>query len=398
MKSEYDVLVVGAGPAGALAAKTAAENGCSVLLVEKRSEIGVPVRCAEGILHQDLIEFITPNPAWISAEIRKETIVAPNGKCVSFLEDSVCGYILERKLFDRALVWDAVAAGVDVEVKATARPLMEMGKVRGACISQNGNELNIKAQVVIAADGVESTFARDAGISTTLDLDEVASCLEYRVADIDIEPDNLRIYFSKERAPGGYIWVFPKGKRMANIGIGIRGSYSSEGHRAKDYLDSFIQKNYPDGKIMEIISGGVPITHPLNNLCTDNLLVVGDAAHLSDALTGGGIYQALYSGRLAGKTAADAVNMQNTSKEYLSSYETSLRLSGMWQNLHLSLSCKRFAESLTDEELNAIMAEFRDVHISVVTVKSILLAQIKANPKLLLKVPGLLKHLKGKSE
>lgn len=66
MKSKYDVLIIGGGPAGALAARTAAEKGLSACLVEKRPAIGVPVRCAEGIGKEALAEFIDPDPRWIS--------------------------------------------------------------------------------------------------------------------------------------------------------------------------------------------------------------------------------------------------------------------------------------------------------------------------------------------
>src|SRR5512137_542375 len=77
MKNKYDVLVIGGGPAGALAARTAAERGLSACLVEKRPAIGAPVRCAEGIGIQALAEFIDPDPRFISAEMTGAAIVAP---------------------------------------------------------------------------------------------------------------------------------------------------------------------------------------------------------------------------------------------------------------------------------------------------------------------------------
>ena len=107
MKSKYDVLVIGGGPAGAIAAKTAVEKGLTALIVEKRQAIGAPVRCAEGIGKEALQEFIDPDPRWISAEMTGAGIVAPDGffmKLESGMAGNKVGYILDRKFFDRELV------------------------------------------------------------------------------------------------------------------------------------------------------------------------------------------------------------------------------------------------------------------------------------------------------
>lgn len=79
MKSRYDVLVIGGGPGGAIAVRTAAEEGLSVCMVEKRPAIGAPVRCAEGIGREALVEFVKPDSRWISAEINRAALVAPSG-------------------------------------------------------------------------------------------------------------------------------------------------------------------------------------------------------------------------------------------------------------------------------------------------------------------------------
>ena len=162
MKSKYDVLVIGGGPAGALAAKTAAEKGLSACLVEKRPAIGAPVRCAEGIGKEALTEFIKPDPCWVSAEMDGAVVVAPDGfemTLESSMSGGKVGYILDRKVFDRELVWQAAEAGVDVYVKTRASaPLMSDGRIKGAQLESCGNVQKVSAEVVIAADGVESKF------------------------------------------------------------------------------------------------------------------------------------------------------------------------------------------------------------------------------------------------
>ncbi len=391
MKQEYDVIVAGAGPAGSMAAKTAAEAGLSVLLAEKRSEIGVPVRCAEGILKPDLEEFLTPDPDWISAEMERGIFVAPDGKRITVKGKGVIAYVLDRKRFDKAIAERAAAAGADVEIRARAVPLMENGKVAGAVIYKDGKEFRIRAKLVIAADGVESQFAKRAGINTTLHLHEAGSCCQYFVSGIDEDEKAGIIYFSAEHAPGGYFWVFPKGGNCANIGVGIAGDMSGDGHRAKDALDAFLAEHYPGGTILEIVTGAVPGAKPLGKLCADNLLIAGDAAHLSDSLTGGGIYQALASGKLAGECAVSAVLAGNTSAGALQAYDTRWKQSSAGRNLMFSYFLRSQYIKLSDKELNTLLHSVGDITLKDCTVKNVLTAFLKSNPALLLKLTALLK-------
>ena len=307
MKSKYDILVIGGGPAGALAAKTAAKAGNSVCLIEKRPAIGTPVRCAEGIGKDLLKEYVKPDPRWISADIERARIIAPNGTTISLEQDKAgneVGYVLDRKIFDRELVWQAAEAGADVIVKTRATaPIMENGAVRGANVISIGTPAEIRAEVVIAADGVEARFARRAGLDTTVPLREMMSCAQYLMTDIDIDAGSTDFYLGNAIAPEGYLWIFPKGERTANVGIGVSGRRSRDGSRAKDYLDRFVAKNFPDGKMIEAIVGGVPVCRPLECTVADGLMVVGDAARVVDPITGGGIGNALFTGRLAGQVA-----------------------------------------------------------------------------------------------
>ena len=326
MKEAYDVLVVGGGPGGALAAKAAAEAGLSVLLVEKRPAIGAPVRCAEGIGKEALAEFIEADPKWISTDIERAVLVGPDGTRFTIGGEAAggkVGYVLDRKMFDRELVWRAAEAGAEIQVHARASaPIMRDGKLQGAVIHQHGKTYEVRAKVVIAADGVESKFAKWAGIDTTVPLWELETCAQYIVNDIDIDPKANVFYVSNEACPWGYIWIFPKGPRCANIGIGIAGTKSGEGHRAKDYLDRYLAKEFPNGKVTELIVGGVSVCKPLECTVADNLIIVGDAARLSDPITGGGIYNAMYTGDLAGKVAAEAIKKGDTSKSALSVRDT----------------------------------------------------------------------------
>ncbi|MDD1717466.1 MAG: NAD(P)/FAD-dependent oxidoreductase, partial [Methanoregulaceae archaeon] len=204
MKSRYDLLVIGGGPAGALAAKTAAKMGLSVLLAEKRPAIGAPVRCAEGIGKEVLSEFVKPDPRWISAEINQAELIAPDGTRMvlsSEMAGSKVGYILDRKIFDRELVWQAADAGAEVSVKTRAtRPIMEDGAVKGACLDFCGTTTEVKADVTVAADGVESKFSKWSGIDTTVPVREIMSSAQFLMTGIDIDPHSTVFYLGNEVA------------------------------------------------------------------------------------------------------------------------------------------------------------------------------------------------------
>ena len=125
---------------------------------------------------------------------------------------------------------------------------MNDGKVCGATLEFCGTKTDVMADVVVAADGVESKFSKWCGIDTTVPLREIMSSAQYIVTDIDIDPHCTVFCLGNNVAPQGYLWVFPKGDRTANVGIGISGIKSGSGHRAKDYLDNYIGLKVPQRK------------------------------------------------------------------------------------------------------------------------------------------------------
>ena len=398
MKSKYDVVVVGGGPAGALAAKTAVEKGLSALIVEKRPAIGAPVRCAEGIGKEALQEFIDPDPRWISAEMTGAGIVAPDGffmKLESGMAGNKVGYILDRKVFDRELVWKAAEAGADVAVKSRAcSAILENGIVKGARVEHGGKITDVRAQVVIAADGVESKFSKWCGIDTTVPAREIMSSVQYVMTDIDIDPGATIFYLGNEVAPEGYLWIFPKGKRTANVGIGISGKKSGSGHRAKDYLDKFVKKTFPHGKTIEFIPGGVSVCRPLECTVADGLLITGDAARVVDPLTGGGIYNAMFTGRLAALVAADCIGKGDVSKKALMKYDKEWRASKMGKSIERNYHIKEYLIRQPDEKLNEIIHSVSKMNLAEFSTLNLIKEIIKANPKLMLDLGALAASLR----
>jgi len=325
LASRYDMVVVGAGPAGAVAAWTAAQMGLSVLLLEKRQEIGVPVRCAEGIAERDLAPFVEPDERWISARVSKAEITAmAPGQHETLRAEGGQGYILERRIFDRMLAERAAAAGAQVAVKTPVCGLLwETGAVGGVTVGSQESRQDIAATVVIGADGVESQVGRWAGLDTWLPLQETMACAQYLLAGVDIDPTCCAYFIGEEIAPGGYAWVFPKGAGKANVGLGVAGDQAGQGQSALQFLHRFIegQAGLACGSPVAMVAGGVPVTLPPRRLVTDGLMLVGDAARQVDPLTGGGIAHAMAAGRSAAQVAAAAIRSGDASRLSLSRYE-----------------------------------------------------------------------------
>ncbi len=316
---KYDVLVIGAGPAGSIAAKTAAEQGMKVLMVEKRQEIGSPVRCAEGVSKRALVELVDLDPKWISTEINGGRIYSPDGSCVT-IEEPGSGLVLERKIFDRELAALSIRYGAEVWVKSRAIDLIrENGCISGAVIRRLDGDYAVHAKVVIAADGVESQVGRWAGISTYCKPDEVDTCAQYLIKGISINPNYCDFYLGHKIAPRGYAWIFPKGDDSANVGIGISGNISNES--AIDYLNRFVEKKIGGGSILATIVGCVPVSGTLSEIVHDGLMIIGDAAHQNDPVSGGGIINSMLAGNIAGEVAAKSIKKGDVSRASLIEYE-----------------------------------------------------------------------------
>lgn len=395
LQEKYDVVVVGAGPAGSTAAYAAAKNGASVLMLDRRRELGVPVQCGEALAEDILNELdIKPDPQWAVGRTNTVKIVSPSGIEVRISERKVTGkvgYVLNRKVFDKFLAVRAAKAGADVTVGAYVDGLIiEDGRPKGVKARGINGKLEAAAEVIIAADGVGSRVARWAGLNTTLKLDDIESGIQFQMVGVDFESSSMmEFYLGSKIAPSGYAWVFPKGEDMANVGLGVLASRAER--RPIEYLRDFIARmpGLSKGKVVEINGGGDPVSGPLKKTVKDSLLVVGDAARQVNPLTGGGIDSAMRAGNIAGEVAAKAVKEGNTSEKRLNEYEKRWRES-MGKRLERYLKGKEVLLSLSDDELDSLAKSLSGVRFDKISLTDMLKALMKAHPKLLWKLKGLI--------
>jgi digeranylgeranylglycerophospholipid reductase len=389
VKTDYDVIVVGAGPGGSFAAKTTAKAGASVLLIDRRKELGAPVRCGEGLGSHWLEELgLKISPKAISAEISGSILYSPNLKrSVKIQNPETRGYVIDRKVFDKDLAIDAGRAGAEVIVKTEVYDVMkEGGKVCGVRAYSMGDKLEATCKVLIAADGGESTVARLAGINSTASLYDTDFGVEYEMVNVECE-DLIEIYFSKSAAPRGYVWVFPKGKDVANVGVGIGGL---EKGNAVEYLDKFINGNerFKNAQTVAIKGGLIPVGEPLKELVADGLMVVGTAAHQVDPIHGGGMALAMEAGGIAGEVAAKCAAEGKTDKKSLYEYESIWRKK-VGPKLMRRLRLRKVLEKLDDDDFNAIFENLNDKDLDEL-IKGDYKPVVQ---KVLLKRPQLLKVL-----
>jgi digeranylgeranylglycerophospholipid reductase len=371
---EYDVVVVGAGPAGSMTAKWAAKGGAKVLMIEKRQEIGSPVRCGEGISRSWLdsvgIKLDAKSVAW---QVKGAKIVSPNGTKFTLSEKMAgneVGLVLDRVFFDKLLARDAVKAGADLQLKVSAVGLLRSGnKVTGVKVRSFGETKDIKCGCVVGADGYESQVGRWADINTSLAPRDITSCFQYRLTNIDIDYDYCEFILGA-KAPGGYIWIFPKNQDTANVGLGIQLTKLKDPAEVKKYLDKYIQGDprLKKGKALEMVSGAVSICAPIDKTVADGVLLVGDSARQIDPITGGGIANSCKAAKIAGEVLAKAVKERNFSEKSLQRYEKG------WRDI--------LENGLSDDTLNKVINTLNEVGVEKMSAFAILKAIEKRHPDL----------------
>ena len=242
-------------------------------------------------------------------------------------------------------------------------------------------EVTIAARVVIGADGVESMVGRWAGLDTRVPARDMESCAQYVVRQIDCDPDAIYLHFGDRVAPGGYAWVFPKGVGVANVGLGIV-ALRGEGKPARAWLDDYIGRQFPTGVATSYTVGGVIVHTTVKRTVTDGLLLCGDAAHMINPLSGGGIVNAMKAGRLAARTAAEALAAGDTSASRLERYHAD------WMSLlgddHLRFyRVKQALEAKDDSFYNELARTVNGIAPEKRTLGRIFARALMAQPSLL---------------
>ncbi|MFO7677133.1 MAG: NAD(P)/FAD-dependent oxidoreductase [Thermoplasmatota archaeon] len=394
---DYDVVIVGCGPAGSVTGRFAAQSGAKVLIIERKQEIGTPVLCGEGI-SKNVDNFnVLEGSRWIANNMDGARIFSPDGTTVTLEAQQAgneTGYVLYRDIFDQELARGAARAGAEIRTNVQAVDLLKKNnKITGVKIKQFHEEIDITADIVVGADGVESKVGRWAGIKTALKPKDLETCAQYTLTNIDVNRAYCDFYLGKKIAPGGYVWIFPKGKDIANVGIGILASMSSPG-LSKKLLDNFIN-NHPElkkGQPIRFLAGAVSVCEPYESV-RDNLLLVGDAARQVDPITGGGLMASIEAGIIAGGVIGRAVEKQVFDYEILSDYEKLVK-AAFYSKMKRNNMVKNIMLGFDDKTLNQLADSLKDVQFGEISTFGLIKALVSKHPSLLIKLRPLMKAVK----
>jgi digeranylgeranylglycerophospholipid reductase len=338
MKSlgRYDCIVVGGGPVGAVAARSAACHGARVLLVERGRVPTYPDRCT-GIVSLRLLKEADLDQRVIVREIRGGIIHAPNGRSLRIEAADTRAVVIDRRLFNLRLLEMAQEAGVEFVPES-----LVVGLDNGAItVEQNGETYQAEAQVVIGADGPKSRVAAWMKLPPP---GELLLGLQAMARYEAKGPGLIEIFVDQELAPGFFAWVVPAEQGIARVGLAT--------HRMKGasaFLKGFLDRLKL--KPLKINAGLIPIG-PRQQTIADKVMVVGDAAAQAKPTSGGGLYTGICAAKIAGEVAAEYALSHQDSKS-LAAYEKRWRekLDG---ELSLGMSVRRLFRNLQNREINFI--------------------------------------------
>lgn len=338
----YDVAVIGAGPAGSMAAKYAAKAGSSAVILEEHHSIGWPVECA-GLLGLKAIEESELSPGnHMLQGFRGAAVYSPGGQRLDFKAQSCKAWSVDRRLFDRALALEAIREGAELRLCSFVRSVKREGE--SSLLSLSDGATVIRAKAVISAEGVRARIARQAGIPP---VQKVLSGAQVEVPFEVKDPEKVEVHLG---VPGLFAWVVPFGDNRARIGLCAE-------DRGCDRLRAFLQKDVIKrrllGSSVALIVGGLPLG-PSASAVSDGFLAVGDAAGQVKPTSGGGIYPGLVCAKIAGGVAAAAVQEGDCSAKRLGEYDRRWR-AALGRELEVGMRVNRFLNRMDPAEIDELV-------------------------------------------
>ncbi|MCL4307327.1 MAG: geranylgeranyl reductase family protein [Candidatus Thermoplasmatota archaeon] len=329
--------MAGAGPAGSYASYRLASMGYSVLNLEEHREIGRPVECT-GVVTSRVFGYVKSSA--VANRVRGANVFFP-GNREMHIEKSEETTVIYRDSFDRDVSAMAISAGADVRLDSRITQVNVAGDAVHVKYRHDGNLLEASSSIIVGADGANSVVrkslygSRPSRVVSTYQVDSAV-----RLPD----QDSVNVYLGSESSHGFFAWAVPTGD-ITRIGLGTIGP------GARD-LFGRLQKRFPEGRILSVTGGPIPIAY-LSRTSGERNLLVGDAAGIVKPLTGGGIYTGIVSAHHAATAINEAFQNQNFSGNFLSRYEKYWK-SQLGRELWMDGIVQRIFAGMSDSSLSRI--------------------------------------------
>jgi len=371
---QYDVVVVGGGPAGSSAAWAAAKNGIKVALIEKERSIAETVRTSGVTWIQNIKEFEIPENCY--NPIKNFSFCSPNNEVT--ISDSIPrAAVLDVRKTYRWLANEAKKEGVDIFIKTNINNAIknDNGDIIGVSGTGPKGEITFHSKIIIDASGFSSTICKAMGFATQWE--RFGAGAEWEVKAEHVDSETWWLMVGQQYSPAGYAWIFPLGNDIVRIGVGVGKPESNVDptQRLKELMDAKVGPIKKLGKItpIEFHYGLIPNDGLSRKTVFNNLILVGDSAGQANPLVLEGIRYAIKFGRVAGKVSADSVKSGKTDRDSLLPYEenwrkaieSKIKSAGKVQDRWIGLSDEEWDKELdiiselkSEEFLDFIKADF----------------------------------------
>jgi len=356
LDKKFDVIVVGAGPAGGQCARELSESGKKVLLIERSSEIGQPNFSSGGTPLETLKDFDLPL-SLVPGKWSKLLIGTTSRSKVWDYEDTR-GYVFDFKDLKKFLVKESVKNGAKLLIGTSAKePIVKDGRVVGVTYSGMFGDGELYANVVVDASGPVGVLASKVGLREKV-ICSPSIGVEYSLINTpESISDTLAFYFGTDYVPHGYGWIFPMGKNTVKIGVAVYNATDNGIGSLKGVLDKFVSQfpELKDAEPIDMHGGSIYINGGIDSYSTDGLIVIGDAGAQINPFAGEGIRHGLHSGRMASDIIIKAIESNDFSKKTLELYDKKWNkyIGSGWKH-SLSVSDKIYG-SMSNDKINEMM-------------------------------------------
>jgi len=343
--SHHHVVVIGGGPIGSVAARSAAEAGARVLLIE-RGGAGDAGSLCTGLVSPRTLPALGVSEASVLRRIRGVEAHAPGGRRLTIRADETKAVVLDRAPLEAELRERASDAGAEIRLRCEA-----VGLRRGAVdVRSSAGRETISAGVVVVAAGLDSALCRAASLPRPARLFHAAQAI------VESEPergDEVRVFVGREVAPLFFAWAVPAEPGRTRVGLA-----APAGTDPGPFLDRLLGRRFADAAIRERRFGRIPIG-PLPQPIGDGCLLVGDAAGQVKPLSGGGLYTGAICARIGGRAAAAAALDDRVDRAMLERYAVACDRA-VGGELRFGLAARDVLESLSDSGIDEAFAALDD--------------------------------------